>query len=144
MRGFDVRESPDAKAALLRFYDRLSARDASSFDELVSSDPATLVIGTSPGEWKEREDLRLRFETQRPRIEAGVPLAYEEGSLAWAVDEPTFHVSGELIVKARLTAVLHREDGVWKLVHLHVSAGVPDEEVTELQQRWLLRSGGRA
>lgn len=39
-------------------------------------------------------------------------------------------------MKARLTAVLHREDGRWKLVHMHVSVGVPDEEVGELQERW--------
>jgi ketosteroid isomerase-like protein len=39
-------------------------------------------------------------------------------------------------MKTRLTAVLHREDGVWKLVHMHVSVGVPDEEVVELQKRW--------
>jgi ketosteroid isomerase-like protein len=39
-------------------------------------------------------------------------------------------------MKTRLTAVLRREEGAWKLVHLHVSVGVPDEEVIELQQHW--------
>ena len=36
----------------------------------------------------------------------------------------------------RLTTVIHQEDGRWKLVHMHVSVGVPDEEVVELQRRW--------
>lgn len=39
-------------------------------------------------------------------------------------------------MKTRLTAVLDREDGRWKLLHRHVSVGVPDEEVVELQARW--------
>jgi ketosteroid isomerase-like protein len=140
----EVRKSLEVKAALLRFYDRLSAGDARSFDELVSGDAATVVIGTSPGEWKDRERLRVRFETEGPRIAAGTPLAYEEGTLAWAVDEPTFRFTDGHVVKARLTAVFHRDEGPWKLVHMHVSAGVPDEEVAALQQRWLPQSGERA
>jgi ketosteroid isomerase-like protein len=140
----EVRESSEVKAALLRFYDRLSAGDAGSFDDLVSGDAATVVIGTSPGEWKDRERLRVRFETEDPHIAAGTPIAYEEGTLAWAVDEPTFHFSDAHVVKARLTAVFHRDEGQWKLVHMHVSAGVPEEEVAMLQQRWLPQSGGRA
>jgi ketosteroid isomerase-like protein len=31
----------------------------------------------------------------------------------------------------RLTAVLRREDDAWKVVHLHVSAGVRDEDALE-------------
>lgn len=34
------------------------------------------------------------------------------------------------------TAVLHREDDRWKLVHAHFSVGVPDEKVGELQKPW--------
>lgn len=36
----------------------------------------------------------------------------------------------------RLTAVLARHGEHWKVVHLHVSVGVPDDEVMELQRRW--------
>ncbi len=78
------------------------------------------------------------------RIEAGDPVAYEEGGLAWAVDEPTMYLPGDTVVKVRLTGVLHKEDGTWKLMHMHTSAGVPDDEVGALQARWLEASGGRA
>lgn len=43
-------ESTEVRDAMLRFYDRLSASDVASFDTIVSSDSATLVIGTAPGE----------------------------------------------------------------------------------------------
>jgi hypothetical protein len=46
-----MQRSAEVRAAMLRFYDRLSASDVASFDQVVSKDPATLVIGTAPGEW---------------------------------------------------------------------------------------------
>jgi hypothetical protein len=32
--------------------------------------------------------------------------------------------------------VFRREDDAWKMIHMHVSVGVPDEEVVDLQSRW--------
>ncbi|MGH2739815.1 MAG: hypothetical protein ACRDH6_04940 [Actinomycetota bacterium] len=44
-----MKESADVRDAMHHFYDRISARDVSAFEQVVSSDPATLVIGTAPG-----------------------------------------------------------------------------------------------
>ena len=134
-----MRESAAVRDAMLRFYDRLSANDVASFDRVVSSDPATLVIGTAPGEWvTERPSLRFGFETEGVRIDPGPnPRGYESGSMGWVVDEPTMFYPDGSAIKTRLTSVLHDEDGDWKLVHMHVSVGVPDEEVVDLQTRWL-------
>ncbi len=131
-----MRQSEEVRDAMLRYCDRISTGDVASFDEVVSQEPATLIIGTAPGEWvTERTQLRYGFETEGFRIEAGDPAGYEEGSLGWFVDEPTFFPDGSSM-DTRLTAVMHQEDGRWKLVHMHVSVGVPDEEVVELQRRW--------
>jgi len=48
--------------------------------------------------------------------------------------------------QTRLRAVMcHEEEGRWKLVHMHLSRGVPGEEVVELQHRWRPKgSAGRA
>jgi hypothetical protein len=122
---------------MLDFYERLSAGEVGAFDDVVSSDPATIVIGTAPGEFvRERDRLRFGFEAEGARIEGGDPDAYEEGDLGWLTDEPTFHFPGDVSIKARVTAVLHKEDDRWKLLHMHVSVGVPDDEVAELQKRW--------
>ena len=56
--------------------------------------------------------------------------------MGWVVDQPTFFFPDGSSMQTRLTAVLRREDDAWKLVHMHVSVGVPDEEVVDLQQRW--------
>jgi hypothetical protein len=132
-----MRQSAYVREAMLRFYDRLSAGDVGSFDELVSREPATLVIGTAPGERvNDRAGLRFGFEAEGVRMEAGDPLGYEEGSLGWVVDEPTFFFPYGSSMQTRLTADMHREEARWKLVHMHLSVGVPDEEVVELQKRW--------
>jgi SnoaL-like domain len=133
-----MKESQVVQDAMLHFYDRLSASDVGSFDQLVSSNPATVVIGTAPGEIvRERNRLRFGFETEGLRIEPGTnPTGYEEGSLGWVIDEPTFVFPDGTPMTTRLTSVMHWEDGLWKLVHMHVSVGVPDEEVAELQRRW--------
>jgi SnoaL-like protein len=132
-----MQRSDEIKDTMLLFYDRISANDASSFESLVSSHPATLVIGTSQDEWvTERERLRFGFELEALRIDAGsAPVGYSGGDLGWFVDRPTYHF-GDLAIATRLTSVLTREDDSWKIAHMHVSVGVPDEEVGELQQRW--------
>jgi hypothetical protein len=43
-----MQQSTEVREAMLRFYDRLSASDVGSFDELVSQEPATLIIGSAP------------------------------------------------------------------------------------------------
>lgn len=133
-----MRPSPDVRSAMLEFYDRLSAKDVRAFDRLVSADPATLVIGTAPGEWvTERSRLRFGFEVEGLAISAGAdPAGYEIGDAGWFVDEPVYVFPDGSRMFTRMTAILERTSGSWQIVHMHVSVGVPDEEVVDLQARW--------
>lgn len=110
-----MQRSTDVREAMLRFYDRLSAGDVESFDSIVSTDASTVVIGTAIGEvHRDRAKLRFGFEAEGASILGGDPIAYEEGSMGWVIDEPRF-VFGEMPpVVTRLTAVFHREDDAWK------------------------------
>src|SRR3989304_2415187 len=79
-----MQESSDVRDSFLLWCDRLSAKDVGSFDDLVSSHPATLVIGTAPGEWvTERPRLRYGFEAEGLRLEPKNPRAHQEGSPGW-------------------------------------------------------------
>jgi hypothetical protein len=133
-----MEESAAVRDAVLDFYRAISTNAADRFDDLVSADPATLVIGTAPGEWvTERARLRFGFEAEGLTIEQGPrPAGYRAGSMGWFVDEPYYGFPGGGGMRTRLTAVLIEEAGRWKIVHVHVSVGVPDEEVQELQARW--------
>jgi SnoaL-like protein len=135
--GDAIEQSDEVRDAMLRFYERVSANDVSSFDLLVSSDPTVLVIGTSHDEWvTERERLRFGFEAEALSIDPGkTPRGFASGHLGWFVDRPVYHF-GDLAVATRLTSILTHEANSWKIAHMHVSVGVPDEEVGELQQRW--------
>jgi SnoaL-like protein len=99
------------------------------------------VIGTAPGEWvTERPRLRFGFEAEGLSLEPGRnPMGYREGSMGWFVDEPYYGFPSGGGMRTRLTAVVREEEGRWKIVHMHVSVGVPDEEVQELQARWGVR-----
>jgi hypothetical protein len=72
---------------LLDSYNRVTASDVASFDRLVSADPATLVLGTAPGESvTERDRLHYGFEAGGYGIEAGpTPVGYASGHLGWFV-----------------------------------------------------------
>lgn len=132
-----MEESTEVRETFERFAELLSVGDIASFDDLVSSDPATVVIGTAPGERvTERAALRFGFETEGVRLELKDPMGYAEGAAGWVVDEPLFFFPDGNFMKTRVTAVLHREDERWKLIHMHVSVGVPDEQVVDLQKRW--------
>jgi len=132
-----MEQSAAVRDALLAFYDRRSAGDASAFDRLVSSD-YTVHIGTAPGEWLEDLDrLRRGFSGFPLTLQPGpLPKAWSEGSIGWAADEPTMSF-GDVSIRTRLLAVFRQENGDWRMVAAHFSAGVPDDEVTELQKRWL-------
>ena len=125
--------STRARDAFVRFCDRLSAGDVAAFDDVVATD-AKLVIGTAPGEWVEdRDRMRFGFETEGVRLEPDAPQGYEEGSMAWVVDQPTFGFPDDSSIKVRCTAVLRREDEQWRIVHAHFSVGVPDDQAVALQ-----------
>lgn len=106
-----MRESSAVGDALVDFSDRLSAGDVDSFDRLVSSDPATCIVGTAPGEVvTERGGLRFGFETEGVRLEIDPPSAYEEGSVGWALTAGTLFLPDDSGIPVRLTAVLHQRD----------------------------------
>jgi hypothetical protein len=133
-----MEESAVVRDAVLEFYHGVSTKAIERFDEIVSMEPATLVIGTAPGEWvTERPRLRFGFEAEGITLEPGPhPTGYRDGTMGWFVDEPRFGFRGGGGIRTRLTAVVREEAGRWKIVHMHFSAAVPDEEVQELQARW--------
>ncbi len=140
----EMRRSAEVRDTLLRFYEAFSAADLEGFAQIITQedDEGVLAIGTDPGDWAEgrerwiaaRETLMHAMEGLR--LEAGEePHGYEEGSMGWVADRPRA-VLPDGPISTRLTGVVRQEEGEWRLVHIHLSVGVPDEEVVELQKRW--------
>ena len=137
-----MQPSAEVRDTLLRFYEVFSPEDPQSVTQMIAQQAeGVLAIGTA-GEWLEgREQLLAALEAQMNemegfRMEAGEePHCYEEGSMGWVADRPRV-VLPDGIISTRLTGVARQEEGEWRFVHLHLSVGVPDEEVVELQRRW--------
>jgi hypothetical protein len=134
-----MQQSDGVRDGLLRFYERFSSGDAAGFAEVIAQADGVSVIGTGPGEghdnrdeWISSYEKMLRGEMAGARLEAGDPRAYEEGAVGWGVDQPQFVFPDGSRLPTRLTAVLHDEQGDWKILHLHFSVGVPDEQAMEL------------
>jgi hypothetical protein len=132
-----MQRSKPLRDATLAFYDHFSTNDLASFDDLVS-EKAMLYIGTADHEWfTDRVKLRSGFGWEGFRLEGGDPQAWEDGAIGWVADRPTMHVPGIGPIRTRFTGIFRHEAKRWKLLVSHFSVGVPDEEVVELQRRWL-------
>lgn len=138
-----MQPSDGVRQAVLRYFECATEGDVGGFDRVLTGQPTAIVIGTGPGERTEGRDRWLEafghLVEALPglRLEPGEVRGWEEGSLGWAVADPTWVFPDGGSMQTRATLVARLEDGEWKIVHAHFSAGVPDEEIVELQARWL-------
>jgi ketosteroid isomerase-like protein len=131
-----MKESAAVREGILLFYERFSAGDADGFAQRIADVAGVSVIGSGPNEGHDdRESWIDAYRTQIAALgltlRAGDPRGYEEGTLGWGVDHPSFVFDDGSYVPTRMTAVLRNEANDWKIVHLHFSVGVPDEEAIQ-------------
>jgi ketosteroid isomerase-like protein len=128
--------SDELRDLTLRFYEATTTGDLSFFDRHVSHlEEGVVFVGTDPDEWWEafeafREAMRAQSEGMRGmRIVPGELQAHREGEVGWVVDrDASFELPDGTQIPFRSTLVFRREEGEWKLVHLHSSLGVRNEE----------------
>jgi ketosteroid isomerase-like protein len=130
-----MQQSAGVKQAILRCYEVFSAGDLEGSVKLLTREEGAVVIGTDPQEWADSRAEFIAFleaqmtEGQTVRMEAGEdPRCFEEGTVGWVADRPTFVLGDGTTVPSRMTTVMRQEDGEWKLVHAHWSLGVPNRE----------------
>jgi ketosteroid isomerase-like protein len=133
-----VERSNELRDVWLDICTAMDTGDIATLERHLSIADDARVIGTDPNEWWSGARIPAVFREQmdamggRMPMRAGDPEAFVEGSVGWVADQAAFALpDGE--VPCRITSVLHRENGEWKLVQTHVSLGVPNEEMfTEL------------
>ena len=129
-----MERSDAVRDGILAFYARFSTGDADAFAGGIATGDGVSVIGSGPGEGHDdRESWIHTYATQIAAygmtLQAGDnPAGYEEGAVGFGTDTPRFVLPDGSYVPTRLTAVLRNEDGEWKIVHLHFSVGVSDED----------------
>jgi hypothetical protein len=123
-----MERSTDVADAVLGFYEAFAVGTGEAFDRVVSGERDVTVIGTEPG-WRrdDRASWRAAFVgLGGVTVEPGEVLGYRDGTVGWAVDDPTWVTSDGRRLPLRLTAVACEEPDGWRLVQLHISVGVPD------------------
>lgn len=91
-----------------------------SDDEWLDGRDAVVPAGSATGDptdWTVTDSRILRIE------------AFEDGSVGWAAAEQQRTLSGGQTFVLRVTMVLRLESSVWKVVQLHFSSAVPDDQV---------------
>lgn len=132
-----MRACTDVTAGLASFYKQFSSHDRDLFASALATCDGVSVIGTAPGEGDDDRESWIETYTELIpqfglRLEGGPdPRGYAQGGVGFAVDQPRFVLPDGGFVPTRLTAVLRQETDRWKVVHLHFSIGVPDEDAIQ-------------
>ncbi len=130
-----MQRSESVARAMQRLYDSFTANDLGAFTDLITEEDDTLAIGTAPHEWHTGRARWLQeFGMPGVQLRGGDVVAWEEGSIGWLADRPTFVLPDGSEIQVRMTGVLRKERGDWRLVHLHASIPIADEEAAG--QEW--------
>ncbi|MEY2568622.1 MAG: hypothetical protein QOE35_3151 [Actinomycetota bacterium] len=107
--------------------------DEAAWRRLWSTRPGVISVGTDPREWWDDAEVAISLHG-RQTIDRGPATflvqdgaAFQEGSVGWAIFNTEVEWMGGR-TPARLTGIFHLERRMWKLVHLHRSFGILNEE----------------
>ena len=129
----NMKRSSDLVAVVRKIYELLSTGDADAFDPLITSTEALTFLGTDPTEWY--TDRARVLEMVRSQAGAGVTArpgdiqAFEEGDAGWAADKGAFVLPDGSEIPFRVTVGFLREGGEWRIVQVHTSIAIANEEV---------------
>ena len=124
----------ELKTIALQHYGKFITEDhADSVKDLYSLQEGVTIIGNDPDEWFEDRASIDAFvqegSSTKLEIEVKNLAAYCEGSVGWTADRVAVRLPNGVEVPVRHTRIYHKEDGRWKMVHLHVSIAVPNESI---------------
>jgi ketosteroid isomerase-like protein len=126
--------SPDVERLAVAWLAGMKAGDAAAVAALFAEHEATTVVGNGADQWFTGDAYTRRRLDESLGEHGGIP--FEPGSLVgWAAGEVGWFAGQVTIVfrsrtiPLRMTGVAVRQDGTWRLVQLHVSAAVSDEDL---------------
>ena len=127
----------ELKNIVLRHYGKFDTGDqAETIQEIYSLQEGVVIIGNDPKEWFDDRESILAFMkaggSSKLEITVQNIKAYCEGTVGWTMDRVKVRLPSGVEIPIRHTRIFHKEDDLWKMVHLHVSVAVPDESMETL------------
>lgn len=129
-----MERSPDVERLAVAWLAGMKAADAAAVAALFAEDEAVTVIGNGADQWFTGDAYtgqRLRDslgEHGGIPFEPGPLTGWAAGAVGWFAGQATI-VFPATTIPLRMTGVAVRQDGTWRLVQLHVSAAVSDEDL---------------
>ena len=108
--------------------------DAQAVTDLIAPIDEVLWIGTDPEEWLSGAEKAKSVIAEQLRATGGLdsvgtdPTAFVDGDVAWFADRLAIRLPDATEMPIRATGVLRSLEGRWRIVQLHVSVGVANEE----------------
>jgi ketosteroid isomerase-like protein len=129
-----MNRSPQVEQLAVAWLAGMKAGDAAAVAALFVEDEATTVIGNGADQWftgdaytRQRLDDSLGTHGGIP-FEPDSPVGWAAGETGWFAGQVRI-VFPATTIPLRMTGVAVRQDGTWRLVQLHVSAAVSDEDL---------------
>ncbi|HTV12047.1 MAG TPA: nuclear transport factor 2 family protein [Acidimicrobiales bacterium] len=120
----------EVRAVLEQMRVALKTGDTEALGSLLLDSPDAVHIGTDAREWWTTQDL-VKAVTGHSDITTSVDHmgVHVLGDVAWAEARGHFTSPKGAECPVRVTSVLVRESGQWKVAQEHASIGVPNEEM---------------
>ena len=124
----------ELKNIVLHHYGKFdSDGQADSIKETYSLQEGVTIIGNDPDEWFDDHDSLLTWIKAGGSVKAKITVhnlkALSEGSVGWTMDRVKVKLPSGVEIPIRHTRIFHKEDGAWKMIHLHVSIPVPNDKI---------------
>lgn len=130
-----IKDSPEIEAVLTRWVRAVERRDMRAAVNLLLPAAEIRYIGTDPHEWWGGQEFvdaypaHIRSLPEDLSFEISEIEAFESGEVGWgAVRQQTRFQDGSS-AEVRLTFVLVVSEGMWRIVQVHLSFGVPNLDV---------------
>ena len=126
----------ELKNIVLHHYGQFdSGEQSASIESIYSLQEGVVIIGNDPNEWLDDREAVVAFmqagSSSRMDITVQNLKAYSEGTVGWTMDRVMVKLPNDVELPVRHTRIFHKENGAWKMVHLHVSIAVPNEKIGE-------------
>jgi ketosteroid isomerase-like protein len=129
-----MQPNEELKNLVLRHYGKFdSGEQAESIHGMYSQEDGVVLIGAERDEWiADRESIQAAIKegsASQMNIDVHDIEARSEGSVGWTMDRVSVKLPNGVEIPMRHTRIFHKEDGGWKMVHLHASVAVPNEKI---------------
>lgn len=112
------------------------------WEKHISKNKDLMIFGTAPGEGIKGYDtiiaaFRAELSAMKPSSFAIDTLhAFSEGTVGWYLVRATATYPNGTVLPTRVSGVMHKEDGIWKIVMQNATLEVPDEKIKAIVEKW--------